>query len=123
MAGTMTAPADKILDAVATGDAPVLETLMAMQMDTFERSGLDEKQYMIARIAALVATDAAPASYLANLKVAMDAGLDRETVAAVLVAIAPVVGSAHVVSAASKMARAKLLGEELERKIREQYAE
>jgi alkylhydroperoxidase/carboxymuconolactone decarboxylase family protein YurZ len=119
---TMTKVAgDKVLDAVATGDAPVLETLLQMQMDSFERSGLTEREYMLTRIAALVATDAAPASYMMHFKTAMDMGFDRDTVASVLVAIAPLVGSAKITSAVSHMARAKLLGDEIQRRMSEQY--
>ncbi len=92
-----------------------------MQIDSFDRSGLTEREYMLTRIAALVATDAAPASYLAHFRTAMRMGFDRDTVASVLVAIAPVVGSARITSAVSHMARAKLLGEELQRTIGEQY--
>lgn len=119
---TMTKPmADKVLDAIATGDAPVLESMLQMQMDSFERSGLTEREYMLTRIAALVASDAAPASYMVHFKAAMQMGFDRDTVASVLVAIAPVVGSAKITSAVSHMARAKLLGDEMQRRMSEQY--
>ena len=37
---TQTAP-DNALDRIAQGDAPVLETLLAMNLDAAERSGLD----------------------------------------------------------------------------------
>jgi hypothetical protein len=50
--------------------------------------------------------DAAPASYLLNITAAEEAGVPMETVRGVLVAIAPVVGSARVVSAAGKIAEA-----------------
>jgi hypothetical protein len=33
------------LGALAQGDAPVLETLAQMHLDTLERSGLDERTY------------------------------------------------------------------------------
>jgi len=119
---TMTkARADQVLDAIATGDAPVLESLLQMQMDSYERSGLSEREYMLTRIAALVASDAAPASYMMHFKVGMEMGFDRDTIAGVLVAIAPVVGSAKIASAVSHMARAKLLGDEMQRRMSEQY--
>lgn len=116
---TMTkARADKVLDAIATGDAPLLEEMLAMQMDSFERSGLSEREYMLSRIAALVASDAAPASYALHMK-AMQMQFDRDSVASVLVAIAPVVGTAKITSAVSHMARAKLLGDEMQRRMSE----
>lgn len=65
----MTEPrgAQENIGALAAGEAPVLETLAQMTVDTFERSGLDPEEYLLVRIAALVALDAAPASYLLNV--------------------------------------------------------
>jgi alkylhydroperoxidase/carboxymuconolactone decarboxylase family protein YurZ len=84
----------------------VLETLAEMHLDTFERSGLDAKTYFLVRLAALVAMDAAPASYLLALATADQAGVGAEDVKGALAAIAPIVGSARVVSAASNTLRA-----------------
>ena len=54
---------------------------------------------MLVRIAALVAVDAPPASYLLNLGAASELGIDAEQVRGVLAAIAPIVGTARVASA------------------------
>lgn len=102
--------AQQNMGALAHGDAPVLETLAQMTVDTQERSGLDDETYMLVRIAALVAMDAAPVSYLMNLGVADELGVPMEKLQGTLVAIAPVVGSARVVSAAGKMLRGIGLG-------------
>jgi 4-carboxymuconolactone decarboxylase len=91
-------------------DTPVLDTIIRMHEGTQERSGLDEETYMLVRIAALVAMDAAPVSYLVNLGAADELGVDLDKVTGTLVAVAPVVGSARIASAASKMIRAGLLG-------------
>lgn len=99
------APA-QTLGGVATGDTPVLERLVAMNLDSLANSGLDEETYHLVRLAALVAMDAAPVSYLINLGVAAEAGLSLERAQGALIAIAPVVGSARVASAAGKMLRA-----------------
>ena len=56
---TQTAP-DNALGRIAQGDAPVLETLLQMNLDAAERSGLDADTYLAVRLAALVAMDAAP---------------------------------------------------------------
>jgi alkylhydroperoxidase/carboxymuconolactone decarboxylase family protein YurZ len=101
------------ISAIAQGDRPVLETLAQMTIDTFERSGLDPKTYALVRIAALVAIDAAPASYLLNVGTASDLGVTPEEIQGTLVAVAPVVGTARIVSAASKMVRALGLAEAL----------
>ncbi|MBV9583082.1 MAG: carboxymuconolactone decarboxylase family protein [Chloroflexi bacterium] len=100
--------------AMARGDAPVLETLAQMTLDTFKRSGLDAETYALVRIAALVSMDAAPVSYMLNLGAAADIGVSVEQIQGTLVAIAPVVGSARIASAASKMLRALGLAEALE---------
>ena len=61
------------------------------------RSGLDAETLMLVRIAALVAVDAPPASYLLNIEAADKLELDAENVRDVLAAVAPIVGTARVV--------------------------
>jgi 4-carboxymuconolactone decarboxylase len=104
---TQTAP-DDALGRIAQGDAPVLETLLAMNLDALERSGLDAETYLLVRLAALVAMDAPPVSYLITLGVAEEAGLTAEKAQAVMVAIAPIVGSARVTAAAGAILRGVL---------------
>ena len=109
---TQTAP-DDTLGRIAAGDAPVLETLLAMNLDALERSGLDAETYLLVRLAALVAADAPPVSYAITLGVAADAGLTVEKAQSVLVAIAPVVGSARITAAAGAIVRAVIGAEAL----------
>ncbi|WP_250282872.1 MULTISPECIES: carboxymuconolactone decarboxylase family protein [unclassified Frankia] len=97
---------ERTLGAIAKGDSPVLEELVQMHLDTLERSGLDERTYHLVRLAALIAMDSAPVSYLMNLAVARDAGLTAADAQGVCTAIAPIVGSARVVSAAGSVLRA-----------------
>jgi len=111
MAKTQTA--EQKIAGLAQGDPKVLETLTQMTLGTLERSGLDEQTYMLVRMAALVASDAAPVSYLANLGVAAEAGVTLDQVVGTMVAVAPVVGAARITSAASKMTRAGILGAKL----------
>ena len=87
-------------------DTPVLDLLAKMTVDSLEQSTLDAETIMVARIAALVALDAAPVSYLTNLEAAGEAGIDLEMLQGILIAIAPIVGTARVMSAASKVAEA-----------------
>jgi alkylhydroperoxidase/carboxymuconolactone decarboxylase family protein YurZ len=61
---------------------------------------------MLVRIAALVAVDAPPASYLMNLGAAAELGIGEEDVRGVLTAVAPIVGTPKVVAAAGNIARA-----------------
>ena len=102
----MTSTSQENLTLLAQGDAPVLERLVAMNLDSLEDSGLDVQTYFLVRMAALVAMDAAPVSYLINLGLASDAGVTLEQAQGALVAIAPVVGSARAASAAGKILRA-----------------
>ena len=101
-------PGDR-LRALAAGRASVLETLAQMQVGTLERSRLDEETYLLVRLAALVATDAEPTAYRAYLGAVGDDGLPTARVLGVLLAIAPVVGSARVLSAASRLVGAGLV--------------
>ena len=89
-----------------TAEAPVLDLLATMTAASVERSELDPRSLMLVRLAALAAVDAPPVSYLMNLAVASDVGVVAEDVEQVLIGIAPVVGTARVVSAGGKIARA-----------------
>ncbi|QMU69119.1 carboxymuconolactone decarboxylase family protein [Streptacidiphilus sp. P02-A3a] len=85
---------------------PVLDTLTAMTLESITRCGLAPDTLVLTRIAALVACDAPPASYLANLDPALQAGLTAEQLQDVLVAIAPIVGTARIMTAANNIAAA-----------------
>lgn len=87
-------------------DAPVLDTLAAMTIDSIEHCNMDEKTLITTRIAALVAMDAPAISYLAHIGPAVKADFTVEQLQDVLVAIAPVVGTARVMSAAGHIAQA-----------------
>jgi hypothetical protein len=58
-----------------TEDGPVLETLGAMTVASLERCDLAPDALLLVRIAALVAVDARPVSYLAHIGPATDAGV------------------------------------------------
>ena len=87
-------------------ETPVLDTLAAMTVDSVERCGLAPDTFMLTRIAALAASDAPPISYVANLDPALQAGLTAEQLQDVLVAIAPIVGTARVMTAAGNITEA-----------------
>lgn len=72
--------------ALAEADASVCEPLLQMNPGTSERSGPDQETY--------------PPSRLLSIGTAAELGVPLEKVRGTLVAIAPVVGSARVVSAA-----------------------
>lgn len=86
-------------------ETPLLDTFAAMTAASLERCNLEPRELMLVRIAALAAAGAPPASYLVNAGTASDVGITLEDVQGVLVAIAPIVGTARTVSAAGNIAR------------------
>jgi 4-carboxymuconolactone decarboxylase len=98
--------------AAEAGDTPILDLLAKMTEDSLEATTLDDESVMLVRIAALVAIDAPPASYLLNMGAAGESGVDADQIQGLLAAVAPIVGTSRVVSAAGKMVRA--LGIKLE---------
>lgn len=87
-------------------DTPVLDTLAAMTAVSVAESDLPPAALMLVRLAALAAVDAGPASYLLNIGPAAEAGITLEDAENVLVAVAPIIGTARVMSAAINIAEA-----------------
>ena len=87
-------------------ETPVRDLLEVMTAASIEASGLDARSLMLVRIAALIAVDAPPASYLLNLMAADAAGVDGETIRDVVTAIAPIVGTARTASAVGNVVSA-----------------
>jgi hypothetical protein len=71
-----------------------------------EHNSVSPRDFMLARLAALIAMDAPPASYLANAPAVERAGLTPKDIEGIMIAIAPVVGTPRVVSAAGPILRA-----------------
>jgi alkylhydroperoxidase/carboxymuconolactone decarboxylase family protein YurZ len=80
--------------------------MMVQTLESYEESGLDAQTYLKVRIAALAALGANPASWLLNLKAAADSGLTPDDVQAVLIGIAPVIGTARTVAATGNALKA-----------------
>jgi alkylhydroperoxidase/carboxymuconolactone decarboxylase family protein YurZ len=91
---------------MAIGEAPVLEALAEINGVSLARAELDPATLLQVRIAALVAVDAPAASYLMHVGPAVESGVTIEQVQDVLVAVAPIVGAPHVVSAAQRITEA-----------------
>jgi TctA family transporter len=85
-------------------NTPVSDTLVAMTAASIDNSDLSPREFMIARIAALVAVDAPAASYALNALPATDSGITLDDVEDILVAVAPIVGTVRVVSATANIA-------------------
>jgi alkylhydroperoxidase/carboxymuconolactone decarboxylase family protein YurZ len=86
-------------------ETPVLDTLADLTAASAGHNFLPARELMLARIAALIAMDAPPASYLTNAGAAADVGITAEDVQGVMIAVAPVVGTARVVSAGGNVLR------------------
>jgi alkylhydroperoxidase/carboxymuconolactone decarboxylase family protein YurZ len=90
--------ADELLHAT-----PHVGQLAGMATDAFEASGLDHDTLMLVWLAALLALDAPTESYLMNLGAASQTAVSVERVHRVLTALAPIVGTARVLSATSRI--------------------
>jgi len=89
-----------------TNETPVLDLLARMTADSIDAANLDVQTLMLVRIAALVAVGAPPVSYALNLEVAGETGLDPDKLRAVMMAIAPIVGTARVAAATGNIVKA-----------------
>jgi alkylhydroperoxidase/carboxymuconolactone decarboxylase family protein YurZ len=89
-----------------TAETPVLDTLADITAASLEHNSLAPRELMLVRVAALIAVDAPPASYLANAGAAADSGVTADDIQAVMIGVAPVVGTARVVSAGGNILRA-----------------
>lgn len=86
--------------------APLLDTLTRMTEAAMGNARLPQRDVMLVRLACLVALDAPRASYAYNLAGRGGPALDSDEVEAVLVAAAPLVGTARVAAAADRIAEA-----------------
>ncbi len=92
--------------ATESSETPVLDTLAAMTAESLARCELDPTALLAARLAALAAVDAPPASYLLHVGPAIDAGVSIEQIQNILIAIAPIVGTPRTASAALNITKA-----------------
>ena len=91
------------LTALALGQSAALEQAEELRGVFLESSGLDPRSFALVKIAALVAVDAPPASYLFQVGEALAAGVTPRDILGVLTAIAPQVGVPRVVAAAPEI--------------------
>jgi 4-carboxymuconolactone decarboxylase len=88
---------------LAVRDDRYIEALLQDDDANAALAGLDERSHALARIAALVASNAPPAAYMNCVEAARRAGLSNEEIVGVLIAVLPLVGIARVVSAAPNL--------------------
>jgi alkylhydroperoxidase/carboxymuconolactone decarboxylase family protein YurZ len=88
---------------LAMRDDRFVGTLLSEERSNAELSGIDAKSHALVRIAALIAMDAAPPSYMNAVEAALDAGASYDEIVGTLIAVLPIVGVARVVSAAPNL--------------------
>ena len=104
---TITADTESALKGFATGNQEVMERHLETRPESPGASLLkDKKCYALVRIAALVAVDAPPASFIGEVPVALAAEATPGELLGVLVAISHLVGLPKVVAAAPEIALA-----------------
>ena len=88
------------------GDNPVLDTLADITAASIEHNTLSAREFMLVRLAALIAVDAPPISWIANAPAVTEAGLGVDDLQGVMIAVAPVVGTPLVMAAGGHILRA-----------------
>jgi 4-carboxymuconolactone decarboxylase len=91
------------LNRLAVGEMDLLAEGLELRLQWQERSGLDARSFALVKLAALIALDAPPASYVWQVANALDAGATPADLVGVLIAIAPQVGGPRIVAAAPEL--------------------
>jgi 4-carboxymuconolactone decarboxylase len=95
-----------------------IESTLGISLNESTDKGLDERTRALVRLGALVAVSAPEATTHSVVSAALAAGASEDDVIGVLVAVAPMVGTPRIVSAASVVATA--LGYDIERALYEE---
>ena len=88
---------------MSKGDQRVLDEMVELRTAEQESSGLDARTFSLVKIAALIAVDAPPVSYLWQVANALDAGATPQDLVGVLRAVAPQVGGPRAMAAAPEI--------------------
>jgi 4-carboxymuconolactone decarboxylase len=85
------------------GDQSVLGEMADLRKAEQQSSGLDARTFSLVKIAALIAVDAPPASYIWQVAGALDSGATPQDLVGVLRAVTPHVGGPRVMAAAPEL--------------------
>jgi 4-carboxymuconolactone decarboxylase len=91
---------------LAVRDDRFVDALLREECANVTLSGIDVKSHALLRIAALIALDAAPPSYMSAVEAGLEAGASYDEIVGTLIAVIPIVGVTRVVSAAPNLALA-----------------
>ena len=89
-----------------SSESPVLDTLTDMTAASVDHNSLSPRDFMLARVAALIAMDAPPISWFANAAAIEESGLTTDDIQGIMIAVAPVVGGPRVIAAGGHIMRA-----------------
>jgi alkylhydroperoxidase/carboxymuconolactone decarboxylase family protein YurZ len=89
-----------------SADGPVLETLTDMTAASIDHNSLSPREYLLTRLAAMIAVDAPPISWYATAPAIEESGMTAEDIQGVMIAVAPVVGGPRVMAAGGHILRA-----------------
>ena len=91
------------LAGLSRGDQSVLGDMVDLDGAGQHRSGLDARTFSLVKIAALIAVDAPPASYVWQVASALDSGATPQDLLGVLRAVTPHVGGPRAMAAAPEL--------------------
>ena len=91
---------------LAMRDDRYIDAVLSEEHANVTLAGIDARSHALVRVAALIAMDAAPPSYMSAVDAGLNAGASHDEIVGTLIAVMPVVGVARVVAAAPNLALA-----------------
>jgi 4-carboxymuconolactone decarboxylase len=88
---------------LSKSDQDLIEQMVGMREDLREATRLDARSFALVKLAALIAVDAPPASYVWQIGNAIAEGVTPEEIVGTVWAIAPQVGGPRVIAAAPEI--------------------
>lgn len=100
---SVSAKVEDHLRRIARSDDKEIETMVGMRQGLKDVTQLDNRSFALVKIAALIAVDAPPASYMWQIGNAIAEGVTPEEVLGTMWAVAPQVGGPRLISAAPEI--------------------
>lgn len=92
-----------MLAALTLGDPDLVAAGLEVRTEFQTKSRLDARSFALVKLAAIMALDAPPTSYLWQVANALEAGATPDDLVGVLIAIAPQIGGPRLVAAAPEL--------------------
>ena len=100
---SVSAKVEDHLRRIARSDDKEIETMVGLRQGLKDVTQLDDRSFALVKIAALIAVDAPPASYMWQIGNAIAEGVTPEEVLGTMWAVAPQVGGPRLISAAPEI--------------------